>query len=68
MDPSLQICCDGVARNLNGVPPQLAICCGEGCVDGRDYYCCGGKQVQKSDLSNVQDGSIDILDCITLDL
>jgi len=68
MDPLLQICCDGVARNLNGVPPSLAICCGEGCVDGRDYYCCGGKQVQKSDLSNVQDGSIDILDCVTLNL
>jgi len=67
MNPAVQICCDNGPRNLGGIPPEKAICCGEGCVDGRDYYCCEGKQVLKTNLNEIDD--VDALsNCVTLNI
>ena len=53
MDAAESICCDGVARSLNGVAPDTAICCGDGCIDGKTYWCCNGKQFQKGATNGV---------------
>jgi len=47
MDSTLFKCCGDVARSLNGVPPEKAICCGNGCIDGTLFFCCDGKQYSK---------------------
>jgi len=67
MNPANAICCEGVPRSLNGIPAEKAICCGEGCVDGRDYYCCEGKQVLKTNLNEIDDVGA-LANCVTLDL
>lgn len=36
-------CCDGVPRELNGIAKNRAVCCGDACIDGGDYWCCEGK-------------------------
>lgn len=48
---SSAICCSGVARALNGVPREEAFCCGDGCIDGGLFYCCGGQRYPKAGMS-----------------
>lgn len=45
------ICCSGVPRALNGVPREKAFCCGDGCIDGGLFYCCGGERYPKEGMS-----------------
>ena len=58
-DYSTQICCgldetnNPDIRELNGVDPEFATCCGDTkCIDMRDYWCCGGEMYSKGNSEN----------------
>ena len=50
MNKNLEKCCDNIPRSLDNIPPEDAVCCGDGCIDGREYWCCDGKQYKKGTL------------------
>ena len=49
MDGDSFKCCDGVPRELGNIPKDKAVCCGDSCIDGRDYWCCEGKAYWKGE-------------------
>ena len=58
MDPTVEICCENVPRSLNGIDPDKAICCGDGCIDGDLFWCCDGKQYSKGAVAGVELSSL----------
>lgn len=57
MDADTFKCCDGQPRELGVIPKDKAVCCGDGCIDGRDYWCCEGRAYWKGE-NNEQAGDL----------